>query len=185
MNIACIGWGSLIWNLDGFPIRGDWEKDGPKLKVEFVRQSKDGRLTLVLSPNARPITTLWALIAKDNIHEAIESLKVREKISSHNNNFIGHVFNGSNETDELKKTIENWLKLKSLDAAIWTNLPCRFNNKKVEPSITAAVEYLKNLPDDIKKIAEEYVRRAPRQVDTEYRRIFESELNWKALIDNI
>ena len=49
--IVCLGWGFLIWRPGDLPV-GDWRDDGPELKVEFVRESTDHRLTLVLDPDA-------------------------------------------------------------------------------------------------------------------------------------
>ena len=46
--IVCLGWGSLIWRPGDLPV-GDWRDDGPEIKVEFVRESTDHRLTLVLA----------------------------------------------------------------------------------------------------------------------------------------
>jgi hypothetical protein len=48
MKIACIGWGSLIWDNGNLDSKGDWQNDGPMIPVEFARQSKNGRITLVI-----------------------------------------------------------------------------------------------------------------------------------------
>lgn len=58
MRIACIGWGSLIWNQKDLLIYGEWYKNGPALPIEFVSQSSDDRLTLVISDLAKPVPTL-------------------------------------------------------------------------------------------------------------------------------
>src|SRR5882757_9070612 len=80
MNIACLGWGSLIWRPDNLLIRREWFGDGPLLPIEFVRQSNDGRLTLVITDTAKAVRTLWALMATDDLNTAKQSLKIREGI---------------------------------------------------------------------------------------------------------
>ncbi len=82
MKIACLGWGSLIWNPESLLIIREWFQDGPILPIEFARQSNDGRLTLVITENAQPVRTLWALMATTDLEIAKKSLLFREKINN-------------------------------------------------------------------------------------------------------
>lgn len=49
MKIVCLGWGSLVWRPESLKIQRQWFNDGPLLPIEFTRQSRDGRLTLVIN----------------------------------------------------------------------------------------------------------------------------------------
>jgi hypothetical protein len=59
MQIAIVGWGSLIWCPGSLQIKSGWHRDGPPLPVEFARISGDGRLTLVIHPGSKEQQTLW------------------------------------------------------------------------------------------------------------------------------
>jgi hypothetical protein len=77
-TIACIGWGSLIWDSRGLPVDGKWFEDGPLVRVEFVRQSSDRRITLVLESMAPPTRALWTILRSREIDDAKASLQTRE-----------------------------------------------------------------------------------------------------------
>jgi hypothetical protein len=180
MKIACLGWGSLIWRPDNLLIHREWFLDGPFLQIEFARQSKDGRLTLVINDTAQPVRTLWALMATNDLTTAKNSLLTRENIPEKKlETFIGSVIAGEETTDSIKLSIQSWAINLKLDAVIWTNLPAKFQgtDNKV-PTIEEAVAYINSLDINARATAEEYIRRTPKQIDTEYRRRFETEFGW-------
>ena len=170
--IACIGFGSLIWDPRTLAMRGDWNGDGPMLPVEFARQSHDGRMTLVILPGAAPVRTYWARMDCADLASAAESLRVREGIIEHRPEWIGRWSRG--ETGP----IGDWAGGR-FDHVIWTALPCRFDGEDHRlPTADQAVTYLQTLDGDVRARAEEYVRRAPPQTETAFRRRFEVDLGW-------
>ena len=68
--IAYLGWGSLVWQPDGLPVRGQWLADGPTVCVEFLRQSGNGRLTLVMHAAASAVTSFWVEAGTDDEGDA-------------------------------------------------------------------------------------------------------------------
>ena len=183
MKIACIGWGSLVWDPRELPVRSGWFTDGPFLPVEFCRQSGDGRLTLVITPGKPELRTLWALMAVSNIEEALDSLQKREGIPDKNKEKYIGAWPSKRAKVACYSAIGKWAKRVGIDAAVWTALPPKFNNKDgVAPSEDEAVKYLlEGLSHEKRRHAEEYIRRAPLQIDTDFRRRFELEFGWKPI----
>jgi hypothetical protein len=88
MKIACLGWGSLIWNPGSLPIQREWFKDGPFGSVEFTRQSSDGRITLIINPNAFPVRLLWAHMLTTELQPAREALRHHRKAMGIENRIV-------------------------------------------------------------------------------------------------
>jgi len=182
MKIACLGWGSLVWNPGSLLIRREWFLDGPILPIEFARCSNDGRLTLVITENAKHVRALWSLMATDELKLAKKSLLVREGIpEKKSDEFIGCLVVNEEQSDQLKIIIKEWAITLNLDAVVWTNLPPKYNNVAQVPTMEQAVNYLRDLDINARTLAEEYIRKTPKQIDTDYRRQFEIEFGWNFL----
>lgn len=178
-KIACIGWGSLIWRPEGLKIQNHWFEDGPILPIEFTRISNDNRVTLIIDTNAKPIRTLWAFMTCNDLDEAKKSLIEREGVK--NDSLIRFVNQDDKTSDKIDTKIQNWLKEKKIDSAIWTGLSYSDKTNKSRPSIEQIISHLHEIKCKERKTAEEYIRKAPRQIDTEYRRLIEKEFGWKPL----
>ena len=183
---AILGWGSLLWdprNLNYVKEVG-WLEDGPVLPIEFSRISNDGRLTLVITENGTYVKTYFAMSNYLWTNEAIDNLIERE--GSEN---IGFYIKETNtfypEDFKYKKAILDWIENYGMDAVIWTNLGENWkirNKQKVIIKIInpdERVAYLENLDEATKLKAKEYICKAPIQIQTKYRSIFEEELGWK------
>ena len=182
--IVCLGWGSLIWHPDDLPTINDWYTDGPGLPIEFARQSRNGRITLVIEPKAKRIPVLWIQMTVPTVDAAQKALANREGVSlSRNPHSIGYwSHNGASRHSETAG-ISKWAKTRGVNAVVWTELKPRFNNKPATPTRREVVEYLRGLKGLERAKAEEYVRKAPLQIRTAYRKAIELELGWITLPD--
>lgn len=176
MIIACIAWGSLVWDPRELPLRRKWFEDGPLAPVEFLRQSKDGRITLVLAEGITPVRTLWALMDTDDLDVARATLRDREGTNLER---IGSWTTGG-DAPPLLTGIGDWAAARQVDAVIWTALPPRFNGKDQQVGAPHIVDYLLGLTGATRDYAERYVRMAPPQIDTAIRRLVEARLGWTA-----
>ena len=176
MIIACLGWGSLVWDPRALPIRGKWFEDGPFLPIEFARQSSDGRITLVIVKDKPLVKSLWTMFTSEGVKGATASLAEREGTLERN---IGYWHRDGNSGGEFNDIVSKWAINKGLDAVVWTNLPPKFGNENGKvPTAEEVVHYLAGLPVEKQRHCKDYILKAPRQIDTEYRRVIMSKLNW-------
>jgi hypothetical protein len=175
MIIACLGWGSLVWNPDGLPISSAWRSDGPTVPVEFTRQSDNGRITLVITDGAPEVPVLWATLAAGDIEKAKAELALREGISSRNiSSSIGYWTQAAASRGPGAEAIGRWAETLGHDGVVWTALRPRFAKEYRTPSQTEVVAYLANLAGEQRVEAERYC--APAQIRTPYRTLIESRL---------
>jgi hypothetical protein len=180
MNIACLGWGSFIWDPRKLPVRRTWFNDGPFVPLEFLRQQNDGRVTLVIDGNSRPMRVMWSVVDA-NVQEAKEALKERLGLVNANwQAFIG-TWEVGMELPTNIPTLEDWASARGVDAVIWAALRPRFKKESRRASADEIVAYLRELTGDARSAAERYIRSAAPQIDTVYRRTFEKELGWTPL----
>jgi hypothetical protein len=172
MNIAVIGWGSLIWCPRTLQIEPGWHKDGPMLPVEFARKSDDGRLALVIHPGSRKQRTYWANSRCESLCDAIENLRKREgkKCRTEDIHFVDKGGSGHRGDPKSVNVVQKWLmKMESLEAVIWTGLPGTYDRG-------SAIKYLKSLKDQAQQAkAKKYVRLTPPQIQTRVRAAMRKE----------
>ena len=181
-SIACIGWGSLVWDPRDLPC-GPWHDDGPSLPVEFVRESSNRRITLVIHAKAPRVRTLWTILDVPDLKAAGKALGVREykdagpKWIAKN---IG-IWTGVDEESRGREadTIAAWARSRELEGVVWTSLPPKFGGVEDEaPSVDDVIAYLDALRGAERDEAEKYVRKAPLQIDTPHRQRTTAALGW-------
>jgi hypothetical protein len=113
-----------------------------------------------------------------DLDAAREALRKREKISVGNRAHIGSWSRGS-EAPESIQNLPQWAESRGIDAAIWTGLPSKFQDKNGQiPTCDQVIGYLAGLTGAVRDAAERYIRWTPRQIDTYYRRNIEAALQW-------
>lgn len=182
--IACLGWGSLVWDARTLPIQHYWFEDGPLIKVDFLRHSDDDRITLVLHNSAQPVRSLWAAMTVNTLDEAINALAVREGMTGANpSKNIGRWSRGTANPDCILE-LEAWAEARGITSVIWTALPAKFGGQNNRcPTLEEVTLHLSRLTGPGRDAAENYIRRAPRQIDTTYRRHIEAKLGWIPISD--
>lgn len=177
MTIACLGWGSLIWCQKALPVAGAWQADGPVMPIEFVRESNDKRVTLVIAPGAPPVQTLWSALDVETLAEAKAALATREGIATAN---IKHSIGAWSADVEARAIagIGEWAEGKGFAHVVWTALKPKIGTEYRTPTVAEVLAHLTGLSGTDRDRAEEYVRMAPRQIATPYRAAIEEALGW-------
>ena len=148
------------------------------MRVEFVRESADRRITLVLEGSAPPSPSLWAIFHSKDVDAARAALQARERCGP------GGVKEWSTGEAEPRDIIglAEWARARRIESVVWTALGPKFGGRDgVVPTIGQVIEHLSQLDDAARSNAERYIRRAPRQIDTPYRRQIEAALSWTPL----
>jgi hypothetical protein len=79
----------------------------------------------------------------------------------------------------VRAEIAEWLATKPLDAVVWTALPARRPDGRLErPGGPELVEHLARLEGPARERAEQYIRLAPEQLRTPNRLRFEAFFGW-------
>lgn len=179
--IACLGWGSLIWCQKTLPVVGTWQADGPHLPLEFARESRDKRITLVICDGAPAVRTLWATLDVQTLENAKRELAAREGIRPANIKYsIGWWSPAGASEHHGASVIAQWASARDLQGVVWTALKPKLGDEYRIPKQDEVVQHLSGLQGTNRDIAEEYVRLAPRQIVTPYRTAIEAALGWTA-----
>jgi len=111
----------------------------------------------------------------DSLEDAKERLRQREGTTMKN---IGNWLRKQGPPKEIPN-LGKWAVGRNIDSVIWTALPPKFNRQEGrQPSMEEVLMHLRALSGTALDKAEEYIRRAPRQIDTAYRRRIEADLQW-------
>ena len=112
----------------------------------------------------------------DTLEAAARALAEREGITGNVEKNIGCWSSGDEDPPAIPG-LGRWATEQDIEHVVWTALGSNFDGDLKEDRV---IEYLSSLPDDHQKHAEKYVRRAPRQINTEYRRRIEAALGWSS-----
>ena len=181
-RIACLGWGSLIWDPRELPIRNPWFTDGPLLPIEFARFSSCSRVTLVIVEGKPEICSLWAVMNTDNLEDAAAQLAQREGVTLNAKRDIGRWKIGDPCEDRIIQTISSWAIARDLDAVIWTALAYKVKKEKDKiPCLDQIIARLHDAENKKLKKPREYIEKAPPQIDTAYRRAINKVFGWSCI----
>ena len=163
-----------------------FQAEGPQLPIEFSRVSSDGRVTLVIDPEAPLMQTYCVRMAVSDLDDAIEQLGRREKIApERQRDWVGVQTRSQTErmaggtADPERAEIARWLDAAPFDAVVWTALPSRTPAGELAvPTLDSLIVHLESLEGSGLVRAEEYIRRAPVNVKTPRRDRFEQVFGW-------
>ncbi len=188
-RIAVIGWGSLIWDLNNLApfVTGDWMMGaGPSLPFEFTRVSPKRKMGLAVCldyTNGDPCPTNAILSIRDDIDEAAEELRARERAKVID--YIGmiHPASGARRSSipEVADIFADWCRRTGAAGAVWTDLGGNFEEDRgTSFSVPRAIDYLKTLNGESLIEAVRYIEYAPAATNTPLRRALAKDEWWRA-----
>jgi len=186
-NIAIIGWGSLIWDLEILAPHtlGDWQMaSGPKLPMEFSRVSPKRKMGLAvcLDPVAGVLCQTHVIRStRCDIQAAIADLQARERAPDGR---IGawHRDFQHGRMPEVVARAQNWCATEGWAGAVWTDLePNFFNHTKRAFSVDEGIAYLKTLRGESLEEAYNYIQNAPEHTNTPLRAALANNSWWQGL----
>jgi hypothetical protein len=170
----------LLYDPGDLPLSSAWHADGPLLPVEFCRQSRDEKITLVLTPGMPRVTTLWVTLAVEGVAPARQLLADREARPNKGKKEIAGFWSPAEAAGTCAEEIGTWAQAHDLDGAVWTALGPKFHGVDGRvPTVGDVVAYLSALQGTQRKAAEDYVRHAQAQIRTSYRTAIENALGWR------
>ena len=132
----------------------------------------------MIVPGGFAVPTLWAEMDFRATEPARQNLTEREWPKGDPETVVGLWSHAASEQSLQADRISEWAQKTGLDGVVWTKLPAQFEGKVRVPSAEQVLRYLRSLSGGARESAEEYVRRAPRQVATPYRNVIERALGW-------
>ncbi|MEX2519150.1 MAG: hypothetical protein WD969_07465 [Paracoccaceae bacterium] len=188
-RIAIIGWGSLIWDLDDLAprVEGAWlMRAGPVLPFEFSRISPKRKLALAVCLDAdrgAPCPTNAILSTRDDIHQAAEDLRARERAQAVERigAFCARTGFRRSRIAEVGAAAADWCRATGAAGAVWTDLESNFEVMKGAPfSVAAGIAYLETLEGESLTEAVRYIENAPETTRTPLRMALEGNDWWRA-----
>lgn len=188
MDIAIIGWGSLIWDLEILEAQVDprWQRGaGPSLPLEFSRVSpkRQKALALIVDPDhGTECATSLVVSNRRSLEDAVKDLAARERAPLERIGYASRNGNWRSNVGGLEARFEAWFAEQGFAGAVWTDLPGNFHEETGSPfSIDAAVDYLRGLEGRSLLEAKRYIELAPEETMTALRRRLSSEDWWAAV----
>lgn len=122
----------------------------------------------------RPVPTLWAEVEAQEVPSARYALRVRENANLRD---IGYCGAGVAGQGLHLNVVRAWAQSCGIDGVVWTCLGPKWRNTEGRiPTADEVLTFLRAQPKNSE--AEEYIRKAPKQVDTMYRRRIVADLGW-------
>ncbi|MEM8688129.1 MAG: hypothetical protein AAGF81_12410 [Pseudomonadota bacterium] len=185
MDIAIIGWGSLIWDLEILEPLVDpcWHRGaGPALPLEFSRVSPKRKkaLALIVDPDhGTSCATSLVVSRRGRLEEAVADLAARERAPLERIGYASAGGNWRSNVDGVAERFKGWFDASGFAGAVWTDLPGNFHEETGTPySLAAALDYLQTLEGLSLLEAKRYIELAPEETMTALRKKLSEQAWW-------